>query len=56
MPRNVITYTAGGDASSHTFSAYADYANGTQPLPHGQYLVLFYRNGNLEAETPFQVG
>jgi hypothetical protein len=55
LPHDDISYTAGGD-SSHTFNAYADYENGAHPLPHGQYQLLFYRNGHLEAETSFSVG
>jgi hypothetical protein len=55
LPNDDISYTA-GDSASHTFSAYADYDNGTQPLPRGYYQLLFYRNGHLEAETSFTVG
>lgn len=55
LPHDDIAYTAGGD-SSHTFNAYADYENGARPLPRGQYQLLFYRNGRLEAETSFTVG
>lgn len=56
LPQDVIYYTAGVDAGSAPFSAYADYANGTQPLPRGHYRLLFYRNGALETVAPFQVG
>lgn len=56
LPQDVISYTAGGDAASHTFSAYADYANGTRSLPRGQYQLLFYRNGKLEAAAAFTIG
>lgn len=55
LPHDDISYTAGGD-TSHTFNAYADYENGARPLPRGQYQLLFYRNGHLEAETSFTVG
>jgi hypothetical protein len=56
LPNDVITYAAGGTASSHNFNAYADYHNGSEPLPHGHYRLLFYRNGRLEAVAPFEVG
>jgi len=56
LPQDVIYYTAGVDAGSAPFSAYADYANGTQPLPRGHYRLLFYRNGTLETIAPFEVG
>jgi hypothetical protein len=55
LPHDDISYTAGGD-SSHTFNAYADFENGARPLPRGEYQLLFYRNGHLEAETSFTVG
>jgi hypothetical protein len=56
LPHDDISYTAGTDADVQALSAYADYKSGSTPLPHGQYLVLFYRNGMLEAATTFQVG
>jgi hypothetical protein len=56
LPGDVISYAAGGTASTHDFSAYADYHNGTTPLPHGNYRLLFYRNGRLEAVAHFEVG
>ena len=56
LPNDDISYTAGLDASVHSFTAYADYSGGAKPLPHGAYRVLFYRNGRLEAATAFIVG
>jgi hypothetical protein len=56
LPHDDISYTAGTDADVQALSAYADYKGGSTPLPHGHYLVLFYRNGTLEAATTFQIG
>ncbi len=56
LPNDTITYRAGVDADSQSFSAWADYRGGAHALPKGHYSVLFYRNGRLEAVTTFVVG
>jgi hypothetical protein len=56
LPRDDIQYQAGTGAPKQTFAAFADYQNGSKPLPTGHYRVLFYRNGHLEAVATFRVG
>jgi len=56
LPGDVVTYSAGGGASTRMFSAYADYQSGSALLPQGHYQLLFYRNNHLEAVSAFQVG
>jgi hypothetical protein len=51
-----ISFGAGASGANLRFDAYADYKEGAGPLPHGAYVVLFYRNGRLEAERAFRVG
>ncbi len=56
LPSDDISYQAGTDADAQSFSAWADYKGGTKAFPIGQYRVLFYRNGVLEAVRKFSVG
>jgi hypothetical protein len=56
LPSDDIEYQAGTDADAQSFSAWADYKGGTKAFPKGQYRVLFYRNGVLEAVRKFSVG
>jgi hypothetical protein len=56
LPHDDIQYQAGTSVGKQTFAAFADYKNGSKPLPSGRYRVLFYRNGLLEAVTTFRVG
>ncbi|MGH2347428.1 MAG: hypothetical protein ACRDG4_19555, partial [Chloroflexota bacterium] len=56
LPSDDIQYQAGTDADVQSFSAWADYKGGTTAFPKGQYRVLFYRNGVLEAVCKFSVG
>ena len=56
LPSDDIEYQAGTDADVQSFSAWADYKGGTKAFPKGQYRVLFYRNGVLEAVRKFSVG
>jgi hypothetical protein len=56
LPSDDIQYQAGTDADVQSFSAWADYKGGTAAFPKGQYQVLFYRNGVLEAVRKFSVG
>ena len=56
LPSDDISYQAGTDADAQSFSAWADYKGGTKAFPKGQYRVLFYRNGVLEAVRKFSVG
>ncbi len=55
LPSDDIAYQAGTNADAQSFSAWADYKGGTKAFPKGQYRVLFYRNGVLEAVRKFSV-
>jgi hypothetical protein len=62
LPRDDITLSAGAFMNHHAFlplhafTVWADYQRGAQPLPPGDYRVVFLRNGILEAQTAFRVG
>lgn len=56
LPHDDITIKAGKTMAVHAFHVFADYKGGAAPLPVGNYSVLFYHNGRLEAEAPFRVG